>query len=93
MGHSVGGQALIRSRSASGVWFGDDRQIDNRSARGDSRIVGQAVPEVTASVCGPKEVVVDLPGDVTLQAADDLGLGLAFFEATFDVDLGGVMRS
>ena len=62
-----------------------------RSAHGDSRFVGQAVPEMVASVSGPEEVVVDLAGDVTLQAADDLGLGLAFFEASFDVDLGGLM--
>jgi hypothetical protein len=40
---------------------------------------------------GGEEVVVDLAGDVTLQASDDLCLGLAFFEASFDVDLGGLV--
>jgi hypothetical protein len=37
--------------------------------------MGQAVPEEQASVCGRTEVGVDLAGDVTLQAADDLGFG------------------
>ena len=81
MGHSGGGQALIGSRSAARYCSGDGRLIDSRSARCDSRLVGQAVPEMVASVGGPEEVVVDLPGDVTLQAANDLALGLAFFEA------------
>jgi hypothetical protein len=51
--------------------------------------VGQTVPEEGALVRRPEEVVVDLSSDVTLQTADDLGLGLAFFEASFDVGLGG----
>ena len=38
---------------------------------------------------GRAEVGVDLPGDVTLQAADDLGLGFPFFGAPFDVGAGG----
>ena len=37
--------------------------------------------------------MVDLPGDITLQAADDLGLGFAFLETAFDVDLGGQVRA
>lgn len=41
---------------------------------------------------GGEEVVVGLPGDVTLQAADDLGLGLGFLEAPLEVGLGGLMR-
>ena len=83
-----GGQTLIRSRQ-QGLWVGDDRRIDRRSARGDSRFVGQAVPDMVALVGGPEEVVVDLPGDVTLQAADDPGLGFALFDAPLDVELGG----
>lgn len=71
--------------------LGDGRRVVRRSARGDSRIVGQAVPERLALGGGPEEVVVDLAGHVALQAADDLGLGLAFFEAPFDVDLGGLV--
>lgn len=58
---------------------------------GDSRFVGQAVPEKGALGGSPEEVVVDLAGHVALQAAHDLGLGLAFFEASFDVDLGGLV--
>ena len=36
---------------------------------------------------------VDLPGDVSLQAADDLGLGLPFAGAALDVGAGGRVRA
>jgi hypothetical protein len=88
----LGGQTLIKSRQQR-VLLGDGRRVDNRSARGDSRLVGQAVPEMVVSVGGGEEVVVDLAGDVTLQAADDFGLGLAFFRPAFDVVLSGLMRA
>jgi hypothetical protein len=55
--------------------------------------VSQAVPEVVASVGGPEEVVVGLLGDVTPQAADDLGLGRTFFEAALQIGLGGLVRA
>jgi len=71
--------------------LGDGRLVVRRSAHGDSRILGQTVPEMVALGSGGEEVVVDLAGDVTLQASDDLCLGLAFFEASFDVDLGGLV--
>ena len=73
---------------AQQVLLGDGRRVDRRSALGDSRFVGQTVPEKGASVRRPEEVVVDLPGDVTLQAAHDLWFSFAFFEASFDVGLG-----
>src|SRR6266536_3394862 len=38
---------------------------------------------------GRAEVGVDLAGDVTLQAADDLGLGFPFSRAPLDVGAGG----
>ena len=46
-----------------------------------------------ASAGGRAEVRVDLPGDVALQAADDLGLGLSFAGAAFDVGAGGRVRT
>src|SRR5437762_13301085 len=50
-----------------------------------SRFEGQAVPGELA-LAGCAEVAVDLAGDVTLQAADDLLLGQAFPGAPLDVD-------
>src|SRR4249920_2561639 len=50
-----------------------------------SRFEGQAVPGELA-LAGCAEVAVDLAGDVTLQAADDLFLGQAFPGAPLDVD-------
>jgi hypothetical protein len=39
-----------------------------------SRLAGQALPGGRALVSGGAELGVDLAGDVTLEAADDLGL-------------------
>ena len=50
-----------------------------------SRLAGQAVPGELA-LAGGAEVAVDLAGDVTLQAADDLFLRLAFLGAPLDVE-------
>src|SRR5580693_10485147 len=44
-----------------------------------------------ASVSCGAQAGVDLAGDVTLEAADDLFLGQAFFGAAFDVGAGGGM--
>ena len=55
------------------------------------RLEGQAAPEGIASV-GRQEVGVDLAGDVTLEAADDLELGEPFVGPAGDVGLG-VSRS
>src|SRR6516164_10807791 len=49
-----------------------------------SRFAGQAVPGELA-LAGGAEVAVDLAGDVTLQAADDLFLRQAFLGAPLDV--------
>jgi hypothetical protein len=38
---------------------------------------------------GCAQVVVNLTGDVTLEAADDFFLGQAFFSASLDVGAGG----
>jgi hypothetical protein len=66
--------------------------FEGQQVRG-SRILGQAVPGVCGSVGSRAQVGVDLAGDVTLQAADDLGLGLSFFGAPFDVGAGGHVRA
>src|SRR6266487_6437954 len=50
-----------------------------------SRLAGQAVPGELA-LAGGAEVAVDLAGDVTLQAADDLFLRQAFLGAPLDID-------
>ena len=84
----------MRSRPAGQEW-GRGRPADRSQAsrfRG-SRISGQAVPGVYGSVSGRAQVRIDLTGDVALQAADDLGLGLSFFGAAFDVGAGGRVRS
>ena len=84
----------MRSRPAGQEW-GRGRPADRSQAsrfRG-SRISGQAVPGVYGSVSGRAQVRVDLAGDVALEAADDLGLGLSFFGAAFDVGAGGRVRS
>jgi len=65
-----------------------DESFAGQQVRG-SRISGQAVPGVWASAGVRAQVRVDLTGDVPLQAADDLGLGLSFFSAAFDVGAGG----
>jgi hypothetical protein len=55
--------------------------------------VGQAVPEMAASVGGRSEVAVVLPGDVTLQTADDLHLREPFFGTPVDIDAGAGVRA
>src|SRR5580700_8448721 len=50
----------------------------SQASRCGSRILGQAAPGRVTSARGRAEAGVDLPGDVTFQAADDLGLGLSF---------------
>src|SRR5258708_4702944 len=61
----------------------------SQASRCGSRILGQAAPGRVTSARRRAEAGVDLPGDVTLQAADDLRLGLSFFGAAFDVGAGG----
>ena len=64
-----------------------DESLAGQQVRG-SRLAGQAVPGYLALAGGRAEVGVDLAGDVTLQAADDLLLGQAFFGAPVDVGAG-----
>ena len=58
-----------------------------------SRISGQAAPGAWALAGGRAEVAVDLAGDVTLQAADDLRLGFPFRGAALGVGAGGRVRA
>src|SRR6266487_3694439 len=66
--------------------------FEGQQVRG-SRLWGQAVPGVCGSAGSRAQVGVDLTGGVTLQAADDLCLGLSFFRAPLDVGAGGRVRS
>jgi hypothetical protein len=65
-----------------------DESFEGQQVRG-SRLSGQAVPGgLRALAAGRAEVGVDLAGDVTLQAADDLGLGFAFSRAALGLGAG-----
>ena len=65
-----------------------DKSLEGQHGCG-SRLEGQAAPGgLGLSVSGGAEVAVDLAGDVTLQAADDLCLGQAFGGAPLDVGAG-----
>src|SRR6266702_3278378 len=84
------GRLLYRSRNSAVP----------KGARGGRRIVRRPAPvaaadsrarpprELGASAAGA-QVAVDLAGNVTLQAADDLLLGQALFGAPLDVGAGG----
>ena len=82
----VGGQALIRSQG---------QQLERRPGAAGGSIEGQhrwrqpisgpGRPGSSEGSAAGAQVVVDLAGDVTLQAADDLLLGQAFFGAPVDV--------
>jgi hypothetical protein len=66
------------------------RPADRSQASGCvSRLAGQAAPGMVCRARGGPEVRVDLAGDVTLEAADDLFLRQAFLSAAFDVGAGG----
>ena len=69
-----------------------DESFEGQQVRG-SRIAGQAVPGAWALAAGRAEVRVDLAGDVTLQAADDLRLGFPFGRAALGVGAGGRVRA
>src|SRR5580704_2914432 len=88
-----GAQALIRSRPAGQVRPGTaGGSFAGQQVRG-SRLSGQAVPGALALAAGRAEVAVDLAGDVTLQAADDLRLGFPFRRAALGVGPGGRVRA
>jgi hypothetical protein len=80
MGVRDGTQALIRSRQQVREMRPGtaDESFEGQQVRG-SRFLGQAVPGVYGSAGGRAQVGIYLTGDVALQAADDLGLGLSFF--------------
>ena len=64
-----------------------DRSQASRFAAAEYRV--RPSPGSAGLAGGRAQVRVDLPCDVALQAADDLGLGLSFFGAAFDVGAGG----
>src|SRR5450755_84901 len=67
----------------------DGRRIVSRPARMRQPIRGSGRPRECASARGGAKAGVGLAGDVTLEAADDLRLGLTFGCAAFDVGAGG----
>ena len=69
-----------------------DGSLAGQQVRG-SRFAGQAVPGALVLAAGRAEVGVDLAGDVTLQAADDLRFGFPFGGAAFGVGAGGRVRA
>ena len=94
-GHDREGPLLAEGRLLSGHevsswrWArGGPADRSQASTGCGSRLAGQAAPGATASAAGA-QVVVDLAGDVTLQAADDLLLGEPFLGAPLDVGAGG----
>src|SRR5215470_6110675 len=85
----------MRSRPAGhGGESGDGRRIVRRPAGfAAAEYWVRPSPGSAGSVAGRAQVRIDLAGDVALQAADDLGLGLSFFRAAFDIGAGGRVRS
>jgi hypothetical protein len=72
---------------------GDGRRIDSRPAGSRQPNRGSGRPRSLALAAGRAEVGVDLAGDVTLQAADDLRLGFPFGRAALGVGAGGRVRA
>jgi hypothetical protein len=69
-----------------------DESLAGQQVRG-SRLRSGRPRGFWASAGGRAEVAVDLAGDVTLQAADDLRLGLSFGRAALGVGAGGRVRA
>ena len=70
-----------------------DESFEGQQVRG-SRLSGQAVPGAFRALAGDRaEVRVDLAGDVTLQAADDLRLGFPFGGTALGVGAGARVRA
>ena len=73
---------------------GDGRRIVRRPAGSRQPNIGSGRPRSFRALAdGRAQVAVDLAGDVTLQAADDLCLGFAFFGAALGVGAGGRVRA
>ena len=68
-----------------------NRSKASRFAAADYRV--RPSPELWALAAGRAEVGIDLAGDVTLQAADDLRLGFPLGRAAFGVGAGGRVRA
>ena len=68
-----------------------NRSKASRFAAAEYRV--RPSPELGALAAGRAEVGIDLAGDVTLQAADDLRLGFPFGRAALGVGVGGRVRA
>ena len=90
-GRAAPGEGKLLSGHAQQVRVGGRGRPADRSqaSRCGSRLAGQAAPGALASAGAWAQVGVDLTGDVTLEAADDLFLGQALFAAPGDVGAGG----
>src|SRR5690348_4590722 len=71
--------------------FGRPADRSKASTGCGSRFAGQAAPGARRASAAGAQVTVDLAGDVTLEAADDLLLSQAFLGAPLDVGAGGGM--
>ena len=69
-----------------------DESFAGQQVRG-SRISGQAAPGAWVLPGGRAQLAVDLAGDVALEAADDLRLGLSFCRAALSVGACGRIRA
>src|SRR6476660_2289920 len=69
-----------------------DESFAGQQVRG-SRISGQAAPGAWVLPDGRAQLAVDLAGDVALEAADDLRLGLSFRCAALSVGACGRIRA
>src|SRR6516165_2863469 len=94
MGRSVWRAGFYQVTESAG-WIGVPGAADRSLAGQRMRqpICGSGRPRKTGALAGRAQVRVDLAGDVTLQAADDLLLGQAFLAAPRDVGAGGRMRA
>src|SRR5215831_5685767 len=88
-GHSGGGQALIRSRSASRDGAGGGRRIVHRPAECGSRLWGQAAPGAWGSAGAWAQVGVAPGGGLPFGGGEYPPFGPAFFGAPVDGGGGG----
>ena len=65
----------------------------SKASRCGSRILGQAAPLGYLASAGGAQRRIDLAGDVTLAAADDLGLGFSFCGAALGAGAGDRVRA
>ena len=95
MGRSMwSAQALIRSRPAGQVGPGTADESFEGQQGSRQPIIGSGRPRSFRALAGGRaEVAVDLAGDVALEAADDLRLGLSFCRAALGVGACGRVRA